>query len=202
MHQLKRMWGHYLALIIVLTILVFPLYWIYKTVQHRMGTESALIALTITVVVMLILGIRGGVHAHRINRILCEEAASKFQPDDNSRPMVLQVFGRELLQLECSMVAPSAEPEYPSEQEQEIEEYLSFPRKRRGKQPRFPEEKIRKAVLKWERRDPSFSTRTLEEFLEQEFGSGPDGILLMAPSTFYDWRRHVLKEIEAQQKNH
>ena len=100
------------------------------------------------------------------------------------------------------MVAPSAEPEYPSEQEQEIEEYLSFPRKRRGKQPRFPEEKIRKAVLKWERRDPSFSTRTLEEFLEQEFGSGPDGILLMAPSTFYDWRRHVLKEIEAQQKNH
>ncbi len=74
---------------------------------------------------------------------------------------------------------------------------LPFSRKRRGKQPRFPEEKIRKAVLKWESRDPSYSTLTLEEFLAQEFGSTPDGVLLMATTTFYDWRRRMLKEIES-----
>ncbi len=198
MHQLKRMWGHYLALIIILMILAFPLYWIYQIVQHHMGTEAALLALTITVVVMLIFGVRGGVHAHRIHRVLREEAASKLQADDNSKPVVLQVFGMEVLQFEHSTL--EAEPGIESP-EPETEELLSFPRKRRGKQPRFPQERIRKAVLKWERRDPSFSARTLEEFLEQEFGCGPDGILLIAPSTFYDWRRHVLKEIESQQLN-
>ena len=74
---------------------------------------------------------------------------------------------------------------------------MTFSKKRRGKQPRFPEEKIRKAVIKWESRDPTFSVATLEEFLAQEFGSGPDGILLMSPSTFYDWRRRILKEIDS-----
>jgi hypothetical protein len=76
---------------------------------------------------------------------------------------------------------------------------LSFPKKRRGKQPRFSEEKISKAVLRWENRDPYFSVRTLEEFLAQEFGSSPDGILLMATTTFYDWRRRILKELESHE---
>lgn len=199
MDQIKRMWGHYLALIIILTILVFPMYWIYKTVQHRLGNDAASLALAITVVLMLMLGVQGGVHAHRINRVLREEAASKSQPDGNAKPVVLEVLGVELLQYQHPAPDPGAQPE---NTEQETPEFSSLPRKRRGKQPRFPEDKIRKAVLKWERRDPSFSARTLEEFLEQEFGCGPDGILLMATSTFYDWRRHVLKEIESQQHNH
>lgn len=197
----KRIWGYTVALLITMTILVFPLYWIYQLVQRRAGTEPALVALTITVAAILILGIRGGVEAHRIQRVLREEAASRArtQPGEDPKPVVLEVFGVELLQYDH----PEAEPQKRSSiLDQEIQQLLSCPRKRRGKQPRFPEEKIRKAVLKWERRDPSFSARTLEEFLEQEFGSGPDGILLMAPSTFYDWRRAVLKEIEAQQKNH
>lgn len=73
-------------------------------------------------------------------------------------------------------------------------------RKRRGKQTRYPEDRIRRVVLRWERRDPSFSARTLEEFLEEEFGCGPDGVLLVPTSTFYDWRRNVLKEIEEKQR--
>ncbi|MBI1792640.1 MAG: hypothetical protein HYR70_00425 [Chloroflexi bacterium] len=197
----KRIWGYTVALLITMTILVFPLDWIYQLVQRRAGTESALVALTITVAAILILGIRGGMEAHRINRILREEAASKArtQPGNDSKPVVLEVFGMELLHYEHPIAESQKES---SIIEKEIQQLVSCPRKRRGKQPRFPEDKIRKAVLKWERRDPSFSARTLEEFLELEFGCGPDGILLMAPSTFYDWRRAVLKEIEAQQKNH
>ncbi|MGA7195269.1 MAG: hypothetical protein WBW94_16750 [Anaerolineales bacterium] len=182
-------------------ILTFPLDWIYKTVQQQMGNDPASIALTISVVVVLILGVRGGVHAHQINRILREEAASraKSESGDGEKPVVLEVFGMELLQYEHPMPEPKTKSEI---SDQEIQQLVSYPRKHRGKQPRFPVEKIRKAVLQWERRDPSFSVQTLEEFLEQEFGCGPDGILLMASSTFYDWRRHVLKEIQAQQKNH
>ena len=73
---------------------------------------------------------------------------------------------------------------------------MIFPKKRRGKQRRFPEDKIHKAVLRWESRDPTFSVATLEEFLAQEFGNGPDGILLMPTSTFYDHRRRILEEIK------
>ncbi len=200
MEHLKKRWGIYIALIIILMILVLPLDWIYKTVQQQMGNDPASIALTITVFVVLILGIRGGVHAHRINRILREEAESRAKSESGNdiKPIVLKVFGMELLHYKHLMPGTKPESEF---SDQEIQQLLSYPRKHRGKQPRFPVEKIRKAVLKWERRDPSFSVQTLEEFLEQEFGCGPDGILLMAPSTFYDWRRNVLKEIGAQQKN-
>lgn len=197
----KRMRAYIMALLISLTALIFPLYWIYQLVQRRMGIEPALLALAIAVAAVVMLAVRGGVEAHRIHRILRDEAASKAKsrPEDDPKPVVLEVFGMELLHYEHPIAKPQKEP---SISDQEIQQLLSCPRKRRGKQPRFPEEKIRKAVLKWERRDPSFSARTLEQFLEQEFGSGPDGILLMAPSTFYDWRRAVLKEIEAQQKNY
>lgn len=55
-------------------------------------------------------------------------------------------------------------------------------------------------MLTWEQRDPQFSCLTLTEFLGQEFGSGPDGVLLMAPATFYDWRRRILRDLELQKK--
>jgi hypothetical protein len=57
----------------------------------------------------------------------------------------------------------------------ELSLLISNSRRYRGKQPRFPKDKIRKAVLKWERRDGSFSAMTLDEFLDQEFGAGSDG---------------------------
>ncbi|HLO27611.1 MAG TPA: hypothetical protein VK249_00660 [Anaerolineales bacterium] len=56
--------------------------------------------------------------------------------------------------------------------------------------------------MKWEKRDAFSGARTLEEFLEDEFGSSQDGILQVAPSTFYDWRRHVMKEIQERQNHH
>jgi hypothetical protein len=85
----------------------------------------------------------------------------------------------------------------PNEADSFHQQFTIFSGKRRGKQPRFPEEKIRKAVLKWKSRNPTFSVATLKEFLAQEFGCSPDGILLMAPSTFYDWRRRILEETKS-----
>jgi transposase len=78
----------------------------------------------------------------------------------------------------------------------EIQKLLDTPKKRRGKQPRFPLADIRAAVLEWEQRDPTFSVETLEDFLGRKFGYGSDGILLMSVSTFYDWRRRIRKELD------
>ncbi len=200
MNHIKRLWGHYLALTIVIIILAFPIYWIYRLAHDSLGKEVALLLLTVTVVTVVVFGVRGAVHTHRIIRILRQEItdSNEQQIPPLARaniPLVLKIFRMDQphstsqLCEKASMEKTSPLPHL----------FLPFPRKRRGKQPRFPEEKIRKAVLKWEGRDPSYSALTLEEFLAQEFGSTPDGVLLMATTTFYDWRRRMLKEIESHE---
>jgi len=149
--------------------------------------------------VMVVFGVRGAVHTHKIISILRKEIDDSnhhISPEKTKTPFVLKIFR---IDRRCSQSPLSETKEHSEKAISALYPFLSFPRKHRGKQPRFPEEKIRKAVLKWESRDPSFSSRTLEEFLAQEFGSSPDGILLMATTTFYDWRRRILKELEAHE---
>jgi hypothetical protein len=197
----KRMWKYYLALVLIVAMLFLSISWIYKIVQYLLGREAALLSLSIMVMVALILGIRGAVRTHEICRGIHKQVrTSEFAADnaEGQKPVVLRVLNIDLLPPH----EPCLDPVVPKENEESLyADLLSFPRKRRGKQSRFPEDKIWKAVLKWEKRDAFFETRTLEEFLEQEFGCSHDGILQVAPSTFYDWRRSVLKEIEEHQ-NH
>lgn len=201
MNHIKRLWGHYLALMILITILAFPIYLIYRFFLNSFGNEAGLFSLTITVAVIVIFGVRGAVHTHTIIRNLRKEIKDSndvILPAKTALPLVLRIFRIE----QCHSQRPLSEANQISEKNHPVPHpFLSFPKKRRGKQPRFPEDKIRKAVLRWESRDPSFSVRTLEEFLAQEFGSSPDGILLMATTTFYDWRRRILKELEAHEHN-
>lgn len=196
MNHIKTLWGHYLALLILVAILFFPVRGVYKFFHFSFGSEAAVIALTITVMGVVILGVRGAVYTHALIRDLRREFPTPNPQVETNPPLIFKIFKIELgrpERLETGTRNHSVETDPP------LYHFPSFPRKRRGKQPRFPEEKIRKAVLRWESRDPSFSVLTLEEFLAQEFGSGPDGILLMATTTFYDWRRRILKEIEAQE---
>ncbi|MEK6752731.1 MAG: hypothetical protein AABZ00_10740 [Chloroflexota bacterium] len=200
MNHIKRLWGHYLALMILITILAFPIYLIYRFFLNSFGNEAGLFSLTITVMVVAVFGVRGAVHTHMIIRNLrrgINDSNGSIPPAKTTSPLVLKIFKIEQRHSQSllSEASKSSEQNCPAPHP-----FLSFPKKRRGKQPRFPEEKIRKAVLRWESRDPSFSVRTLEEFLAQEFGSSPDGILLMATTTFYDWRRRILKELEAHEK--
>ena len=197
----KRMWKHYLALVMIIALVFLSISWIHKIVHYILGREAALLSLTLTVMAVLILGIRGAVRTHQICREIHKQARTLELAADSpagQKPVVLRVLNIDL----PSPQQPCLNPVVSKENEESLyAELLSVPRKRRGKQSRFPEDKIWKAVLKWEKRDAFFETRTLEEFLEQEFGCGHDGILQVAPSTFYDWRRSVLKEIEEHQ-NH
>jgi hypothetical protein len=198
------MWGHYLALVIVVTILIFPISWIYKLIHRHYGPADALVSLVILSIVIIILGIRGGNYAYKLHRFVRDESDRRTQGDGNR--VVFEMFGIEFYQSESSHSNPAATPNETIQQHtqddlDDLQDLISSgTRKRRGKQPRYPEDRIRRVVLRWERRDPSFSARTLEEFLEEEFGCGPDGVLLVPTSTFYDWRRNVLKEIEEKQR--
>lgn len=192
MNHIKRLWGHYLTLLILIAALAYPIYRVYLFFQTRFGQEAALIALTLTVMVVMILVVRGAVHTHRLIRDLKRDLANDDRQElraDQSIPLILKLFKIN-----------------PKEKTEQVDEkgtikfpplFNLSPNRHRGKPPRFPKEKIRKAVIKWESRDPSITALTLEQFLAQEFGSGPDGILLMATTTFYDWRRRILKEMES-----
>lgn len=196
MNHIKRLWGHYLALVITTVILSMPIRWTYRFFLDSFGQESALVALTLTVMAAVVLSIRGAVHTHRIIKGLRKKTITPHPTpqDEVSTPLIFKVFKIELTNSRHLQIDKQIEP---NKAETPHYQFPTFPKKRRGKQPRFPEEKIRKAVLKWESRDPSFLVLTLEEFLAQEFGCSPDGILLMATTTFYDWRRRILKEIES-----
>ena len=196
MNHIKRLWGHYLAALILIAALAYPIYRVYKFFQTRYGQEAALIALTLTVMIVIYLVVRGAVHTHRLIRDLKRDLVNddgQELPTDRPIPMIFKLF----------KINPSIRKKEKTEQG-DPEGTIKFPplfnlspNRHRGKPPRFPREKIRKAVVKWESRDPSITALTLEQFLAQEFGSGPDGILLMATTTFYDWRRRILKEIES-----
>ena len=144
----------------------------------------------------LILVIRGARHTYCIYRLL-REHANAVDPSlllsERHRPLLFRVFD----------IDPNPHPKPASELEkehtrQEMQDLLRTPKRRRGKQARFPLIEIRAAVLEWEQRDPFFSAETLEEFLGRKFGYGADGVLLMAPSTFYDWRHRVLRELHLE----
>ncbi len=196
MNHIKRLWGHYLAALILIAALAYPIYRVYKFFQTRYGQEAALIALTLTVMIVIYLVVRGAVHTHRLIRDLKRDLVNddgQELPTDRPIPLIFKLF----------KINPSIRKKEKTEQG-DPEGTIKFPplfnlspNRHRGKPPRFPREKIRKAVVKWESRDPSITALTLEQFLAQEFGSGPDGILLMATTTFYDWRRRILKEIES-----
>lgn len=194
MNHIKRLWGHYLALLFLVILLVVTLTWFYHYFWNHFGSEIALVALGLMLVGELILVVRGVVHAHRIHRILREQIdKSGHLPisEETEKPMMFKVFDMDLQSR--TNVAPVEMTMDPVQQE--LQRLLTYPKKRRGKQARFPISQIQSAVLEWEQRDPAFTAETLEEFLERKFGSSGDGILLMSPSTFYDWRRRILKEL-------
>ena len=198
----RKMLRHYVALLIITILIAFSIAWIHQIVARSLGNDLALLALTFTVITVVAFVVRGAVYASRLEGYLRGQATALRnppRPGATIKPFELKLFGVVLFRY----------PEIPFEfkvetQAEEGEVYqleACASRRPLGKQPRFPEEKIRKAVLKWERRDRSFSARTLEEFLDQEFGTGPDGILLMAPTTFYGWRKRILSEIHTKSRH-
>ena len=197
--QFKRKRGHYLALILIVTLLALPIGWIYQRVLRGLGPEAAALALTITIVIVLTFAIRGAIHASRLDGMLRGQVMALQnppRPGTKIKPFEFKLFGLVIFRY------PDTAFEFKVEENADgNEEYVLLPKtpnRTRIKQKNFPEARIRKAVLKWERRDQNFSARNLEEFLEQEFGD-MDGVPSMATSTFYDHRTRILDEIKAKQ---
>lgn len=89
-------------------------------------------------------------------------------------------------------------PQNPVGQDDEMLEAITSP-KRRGRKSNYSYQKRRKAVLAWERRGPNFSY-TLVEFLDERFGSTSTGMPNVPATTFYDWRKEILAEVQDNQK--
>lgn len=189
-----------LALLPITILLSIAIGWLYLTVQSGYGTSAAFLALTAVTIIIMVLICTGIQYAAAIEKAMQSQIMTLINPSQTRgtvKPFTVEIFGQVLYQhpeSEFNVEMPAIEIN--DQDPVEIYEFDSQPHKRRGKQSRFPISKITKAVLKWEQRDPQFTSINLTEFLEQEFGSGPDGILLMAPTTFYDWRRRVLSDLK------
>jgi len=179
--------------------------WLYVMVQAGYGASAAFLALMI--ITMFILGLicKGIQYAAALEKALQGAVGPEIKPaptPNSDRAVDPGISGQGLFSFPHGRyTAETDRAKTTDENESEIPEPGFAPRRRRGKHSRFPISRITKAVLAWERRDPQFTALTLTEFLEQEFGSGPDGILLMAPTTFYDWRRRVLRDLASKDKN-
>ena len=68
--QLKKMWGYYIALLTVIAVLSYHIVWVYQVVLRRFGEDIALLALTATMIAVVILAIRGAVYASMLDGIL------------------------------------------------------------------------------------------------------------------------------------
>lgn len=197
--QFRKMWGYYIALILIIVILAFPIGWIYQIALTSWGTQAADLVLVVTIIVVLGFAIRGAVHASRIEGTLTGQVMALQhppKPGSTVEPFEFKVLGLVLFRYpETSFEFKVADTD-----DEEYKLLPETPNRTRIKQKNFPEERIRKAVLKWERRDRSFCARNLEEFLEQEFGN-MDGVPSMATSTFYEHRTRILKEIKEKQES-
>ncbi|MBK8781663.1 MAG: hypothetical protein IPO22_07605 [Anaerolineales bacterium] len=143
MNHIKRLWGHYIALLLLIAALSYPIYRIYKFFQIQFGQEVALIALSLTVIIALIFVVRGAVHTHRLVRDLKREIESQNTTSslpDHPTPLLFKIF----------KIDPSAgrKPKSVEEKPQGINEFRKFlnlsPNRHRGKPPRFPKEKSAK----------------------------------------------------------
>lgn len=194
----KKMWKYYFVLFLIVIMLGFSIAWIYKLVQSYHGRGPALLVLTITVMVVLLIAIAGAVHTHGICCEVRKQVETLEIPTDQpegKKPMVLRILDLDIPPPHAACPTKVVEVK---EADIQYEQLLCHPKKRRGKQSRYPKDQIRKTVLKWENKNSFIDTRNLEQFLADEFGYD-GGVLQVATSTFYDWRRDVLKEIQEQQ---
>lgn len=197
----KKVWGLYIALLVVTSVITVPTTWIYQVVLRRSGQDIAATTLALLVAFIVISAMHGIMYAARIESLLRGQVMALMNPPKSGtiiRPFVFKVLGLVLFRY------PEAAFKFKVNVGEANDEVYQLRTDAspcyRGKQPRFSDEKIRKAVMKWVNRDKTFTTMTLPDFLEQQFGTGPEGVLMVAPSTFYGWRARILDEIEAGQK--
>ena len=198
--QFKRMWGHYVALLIIVTVLSYPITWVYQVVLHRFGPDIANLALTFNIVAVVIFAIRGAVYASKLDGVLRGQVmALKNPPTPGAtvQPFEFKLLGILLFRYPDASFEFQVDADTDIQEDYQLDTNLSMEGQKLTK---VPENKFCAAVDKWDRRDKNFSNRNLESFLLQEFGTGPTGFPLMSRSTFYENRARIHKERKAAAK--
>lgn len=177
--------------------LLASVHWIFQKINHSVGLELAEVAvafLSILIMGLILVGMRAGLGLDRWIRYRRFEECRLFQSSIHTHRALSWLGYEHLVGME----------EPPSEELNgwNVEELLALfdKPKRGGRRPTHPPERWIRVILAWENRENMRPTRTLSEFLCEEFGTNADGTPRESESNFYTYRTKLIKQIEKKSK--
>ena len=202
MDDKKHKWTRRIAYMVLGFSLSLVAFWFF--ICHLSGEEESLgtyavVTLVCSMMILTIHGVQYLVTGQRITSCKEQILNSRLTPEMMAKLYAIRLWDHKIYQDPQQLA--DCDSLFQADDDEAIAGFSSSEtKKRRGKSSKYPYERRMKAVIKWERLDPSFSALTLEEFLKQEFGETADGIMLVPPTTFYGWRKQILRDLQQQGK--
>lgn len=187
-----------IALLMMGISLGIPVLWFYQLIKANLGGTHNFIAwctITCSILVVAFTSIVSFAIVYGCVKRQQHGQKQSLIHGTSFDPSVLRYWGRSIYQYPEGPPISGAFEHYEGNEET-LPLSLLGNQRRKGKMSKYSYERQLKAVLKWERRNPYSCSMTLEQFLGREFGETHDGIPFVAPTTFYGWRKRILKEIE------
>ena len=190
-------------LIICLGVIIYSvLDRLHHIVESSFGTELAVVSVagvTIGILFLILVGMGlGGVLEWAVCRRFL---IFKRKPLTGGRlELFLKLWGHKLEEIPASQPAEAPSDEIPPGITMtDIEELLVITgqRKRGGKKSLHPDDTQFRTARDWMIMQSHGTSVTLQQFLEERFGTAPEtGMPLVPNQTFYGWRNKFLKELK------
>jgi hypothetical protein len=202
-------------------IVLAPLIWLFDKIQIQWGEDAAIIVLTLTFIVVIVIVAGSMGIGLCIDYAICRRKYIFHSPKPgNWVERVIKMWGHNLTDspkkeakcfLPCLSTSricynmadpPDLEPKSvltdpgASNTKPITGEPIPERAKRRGRRPSFPLPRWMEVALVWELRDPIFDTFTLSDVISQKLGKAPNGEPIIGDGAYYaTWRLPAIQEI-------
>jgi hypothetical protein len=202
-------------------IVLAPLIWLFDTIQIHWGEDAAIIVLTLTFIVVIVIVAGSMGIGLCIDYAICRRKFIFHSPKPgNWVERVIRIWGHNLAdppkkEAKCFLPCPVTSQtcttviDHPklapksvlaNPEASTIKPIAGEPiperAKRRGRRPSFPLPRWMDVALVWELRDPIFDTFTLSDVISQKLGKAPNGEPIIGDGAYYaTWRLPAIREI-------
>lgn len=203
--------GKPLLIIALIVSLGGALYWalakLFQLAASSFGYDLAILIVSgVTVGIMLLILLGMGV-ASVLQWVICDRILTNKKKPSGLANLLFNIFGFKPVSL--TPLTPLATDSTPDNDLSavaldDIEQLLiaTEQRKRGGKKSPYPEDVQIRAVRDWTSLQTRGASVTLQQFLEERFGTAPETSMPLVPNqTFYSWRKKVLQELRDEKRH-